>query len=378
MSGNGNGNGALRRLNRLARRAPGWMEEPGPHAASVLSSRVRLARNLASVPFPSENDDLSGVLKRIERATAAVPQLSASELWVFDDFEPEDLEFLIERRLVSRDLARGHRTRGVLVGPDEARSIMINEEDHYRLQSVATGLRLGEALDRIAELDRELEKHIEFAFDEKLGYLTACPTNVGTGMRASVLAHLPALVLTRRAKKVVRGVAAMGLAVRGFYGEGTEVQGNFFQISNQTTLGRDEHDIVSRLSEVVEQVLGYEEEARETMLRSARLQVEDKVYRAFATLTHARSLDPEEVVSLASAVRFGVGLELDDLCDVAALNEILVVSQPAHVRRIAGRELDRDEERHLRAALVRARLRGEPPSAIPGIEDDEAPPGSGT
>jgi protein arginine kinase len=324
----------------------------------ILSSRVRLARNLASMPFPSRTnpEQQQRVIRRLLRAVSEVPGLGEGAFVACDGLDEADLEFLVERRLVSRDLVQGNRHRGVFISEGEALTIMVNEEDHYRLQGMLAGLRLGEALDLINDTDSVLDAGLDYAFSEKLGFLTACPTNVGTGMRASVLAHLPALVLTRRAKKVMQGVAAMGLAVRGFYGEGTEIMGNFFQISNQTTLGKGENEIVSRLDEVVRQIVSYEDEARETMWREARVQLEDKVYRAQGTLRQARVISAEEVVSLASAVRFGISLELEDLCPLRALNEVLILSQPGHLARRAGRSLDQEERRRLRADIVRKAL----------------------
>ena len=359
-------------IDRLAGQAPEWARESGPRSDVILSSRVRFARNLASLPFPpraSKEQDRQ-VITRLRRAAASVGELRAAEYLDLEGLEDLELEVLIERRLASRDLARGNRKRGVLVAPGERITVMVNEEDHFRLTGVLSGLRLGEALDQVNDVDRSLGAALDFAFDAELGFLTACPTNVGTGMRASVLAHLPALVLTRRAKKVIQGVAALGLSVRGYYGEGTEIMGNFFQISNQTTLGRGENEIVSRLDEVVRQILGFENEARDSMWSGARLQLEDKIYRAFGTLKSARSIAADEVVSLASAVRFGIALELPELCTLRTLNEVLVISQPGHVSRLAGRALGEEDRRQFRSELVRKRLNqagGEPPTPRPGI-----------
>jgi len=378
MKGNGKATAAV--FSRLVSRAPRWASDPGPAAPVILSSRVRYARNLGGMPFPgvSTGTQQTSVVNRVQGAVREVPAFRRAAYIACDDLSREDLSLLVERRLVSRDLAGGHRRRGVLVGDGESLSVMVNEEDHLRLQSLLSGLRLGEALDRLNEVDEVLDARLDYAFDAELGFLTACPTNVGTGMRASVLAHLPALVLTRRAKKVIGGVAAMNMAVRGFYGEGTEVMGNFFQISNQTTLGPGEHEIVSRLDQVVRQIIQYEEEARDVIWRSARLQLEDKIYRAYGTLTSARTISSEEVLSLASAVRFGIALEREGLCPLSVLNEILVFSQPGHVTRLAGRELDQEERRRLRADYIRNRLSGEtaePPSSGRGIPSEDLPNG---
>jgi protein arginine kinase len=378
MKGNGKGKAAV--FSRFVSGAPRWASEPGPAATVILSSRVRFARNLGGMPFPglSTETQQGSVVNRVRGAMNEVPAFRDADYIACDDLTPEDLSLLVERRLVSRDLAGGHRRRGVLVGRGESLTVMVNEEDHLRLQSMLSGLRLGEALDRLNEVDDILDARLNYAFDDTLGYLTACPTNVGTGMRASVLAHLPALVLTRRAKKVIQGVAAMNMSVRGFYGEGTEVMGNFFQISNQTTLGPDEHEIVSRLDQVVRQIIQYEEEAREVIWRSARLQLEDKIYRAYGTLSSARTISSEEVLSLASAVRFGVALEREGLCPLPVLNEILVFSQPGHVSRMAGRELEQEERRRLRADYIRKRLseaETEPSSPRGGIPSEDPPRG---
>ena len=377
MTRNGKETAAV--FDRMLGQAPVWAVEPGPFSPVILSSRVRLARNLSAIPFPAltTEADQSTVVNRLRRVAGEVEELAASTFVPFDGLDEREIEFLVERRLISKDLARGRRRRGVLVGEGEGEAIMVNEEDHFRLQAVVSGLRLGEALDRGGLLDRVLDARLDYAFHDKYGFLTACPTNVGTGMRASVLAHLPALVLTRRAKKVIQGVTAMGLAVRGFYGEGSDVMGNFFQISNQTTLGPDEHAIVSRLDEVVRQIIGFEEEARETMWKQARPELEDKIYRGYATLRYARTISWEEVASLASAVRFGIALELPGLVGLATLNEILVFSQPGHVTRRAGRELSDPERRELRAEYVRARVAadrgGEPSRPGRGIADHPEP-----
>jgi protein arginine kinase len=356
MTGNGKNGAAV--LHALLGQAPAWAVEAGPVDHTILSSRTRFARNLAAMPFPARMtpEQQRSVVARVRRAAEDLAILHGSPYLALEEMAEEDLEILVERRLVSRDLVRGGRLRGVLVGSGEHLTIMVNEEDHLRLQSVASGLRLGETLDRLNEVDDFLDGSLDYAFDDALGYLTACPTNAGTGIRVSVLAHLPALILTKRAKKVIHGVTSMGFAVRGFYGEGTEVRGNFFQISNQTTLGKNEHDITSRLEQTVRRIIGFEEEARDVIWGGARLQLEDKIYRAYGTLQNARSISAEEVVSLASAVRFGIALELGGLCTLAALNEILIFSQPGHIRGRAARELDQEERRRLRADYVRARL----------------------
>jgi len=350
-------------LDRLIQSPPVWTGEPGPQTHVVLSSRVRLARNLESLPFPTRctPDQQQLVVNRVQNAVRWVDALAGAGYVDVTDLEDNDLSFLVERRLISRDLAAGGRRRGVLVGERESLSIMVNEEDHLRVQGVVSGFRLGEALDAVSRVDDALDRHLEFAFSPALGFLTSCPTNVGTGLRASVLVHLPALQLTGEVRRVMQGAAALGLAVRGFYGEGTEIMGNFVQVSNNVTLGRDEGTITNQMAERVHTIIAAEEKARDTVWSSARLQVEDKVYRAYGILRHARSLKAVEVLNLASAVRFGIALELPDLCPLPVLNEILLFAQPGHLARLAGRDLKPEERRELRARWVRRRF-----SAIPG------------
>lgn len=272
------------------------------------------------------------------------------------DLPALDRQFLIERHLISRDLSDAHRPRGLLVSADETLSVMVNEEDHVRIQSLVSGLALAQGWELADVLDDELDAVLDYAFSDELGYLTSCPTNVGTGMRVSVLVHLPSLVLTKQISKVLQGLGQIGLAVRGFYGEGSEVMGNFFQVSNQTTLGRTERESLDILEKATRQLLSHEERARDLLLREARHVLEDKIWRAYGTLRHARSITSQEVVSLTSAARFGLALELAGLPDVRTLNEILVFSQPAHLQKMVGRPMDAPERNVERASFVRARL----------------------
>jgi protein arginine kinase len=320
-----------------------WLSGEGTSSEVVMSSRLRLARNLDSVPFPprARKEQLASVIQTTLAAAKDLRPLKKAEFFPLTDMPQGERTFFVERHLISRDLAQGSRLRGVLVGLGEELSVMVNEEDHLRIQAISSGFQLGRAWDQVNELDDLFDKEIAYAYRPDYGYLTACPTNAGTGMRASVLIHLPSLVLTKQARKVLQGVSAVGLAVRGFYGEGTEVMGNFFQISNQTTLGRSERDILENLERVTRQLIDYENRARDAMLRSARVQVEDKVWRAYGTLRYSRTISSVEVISLGSAVRFGLAMGLSGLCDVTSLNEIMIYSQPAHVQQMAGREVDK-------------------------------------
>jgi protein arginine kinase len=295
----------------------------------------------------------------VQTAAGHIPVLAGALYFDVEELEESDVEFLVERRLISRDLAAGDRARGVLVGSGESLTVMINEEDHLRLQGVVSGFRLGEALDRVIGVDDLLDAHLEYSYSPRLGYLTACPTNVGTGMRASVLVHLPALHLTGESRKVMQGAAAMGLAVRGFYGEGSQMMGNFVQVSNHVTLGTSEDEIVRGLSEKVQKVIESEQRARDTLWSDARVQVEDKVYRAYGLLLHARSIKAAEVLNLTSAVRFGLAFDLPGLCSAEALGEVLLLSQPGHIMKMSKRLVTKEERRSLRADFIRARLAAE-------------------
>jgi protein arginine kinase len=337
-----------------------WLDGSGPSADVVLSTRVRLARNLKDVPFThrAREEQLAMVYSSVVSAVKKTPALSASAAFPMRELTPLDRQFLVERHLISSDLADNGTLRGLLLLPDETVSVMVNEEDHLRLQAMASGFQLRSAWEAVNAIDDELGQDLDYAFSDELGYLTACPTNAGTGMRASVLIHLPSLVLTRQIGRVLQGITQVGLAVRGFYGEGSQIMGNFFQVSNQTTLGQSERETIESLDRVTRQIIEYEQRAREELVKDARIQIEDKVWRAYGALRHSRVISSQEVINLASAVRFGVSLQIEGLADVRKLNELLIRTQPAHVQLWVGRELEQRERNVLRAEYVR-RLLGE-------------------
>jgi protein arginine kinase len=345
-------------LDQLARDPSPWLDASGPHADMVLSTRVRLARNLVGVPFThrARDEQLVSVLGAVERAAESSDTFKGGGLLKMHELSPVERQFLVERHLVSHELSDGARPRGLYVTPGERLSIMVNEEDHLRLQALCSGFQLAEAWAVAEHADDEIDGALEYAFTDELGYLTACPTNVGTGMRASVLIHLPALVLTKQIDKVLKSIMQVGLAVRGLYGEGSEVMGNLFQISNQTTLGHSEKESVESLDRVSRQILDYEERARDVLVRDAKTQIEDKVWRAYGSLRYGRSMASEEVINLCSAIRLGVALGFAGLPPLRTLNELLVLTQPAHLTRRAGRDLGAPERNALRAELVRTHL----------------------
>jgi protein arginine kinase len=274
-----------------------------------------------------------------------------------------DRQLLHERHLVSKELAaldrEGEARRGSAVLLDSPPGVMVNEEDHLRLQAMVSGCALEEAYAALDALDTELGRLLPFAFHPEFGYLTSCPTNAGTGLRASVLIHLPGLVLTKEIGKVLQGLTQVGLTFRGLYGEGSEVVGNFFQLSNQTTLGKAEGELLDHLGRIVRQVIEYEEQARDVLLKTAAGTVDDKVWRAYGLLRYARSLSFEETMNLLSGVRLGVGLNLITGLSVYTLNKLLIHTQPAHLAAMEGRPLSDAEERTTRASYVRSLLGAE-------------------
>jgi protein arginine kinase len=341
-----------------------WLDGSGPHADVVLSTRVRLARNLQAHAFPTRlgPDERRRIWARIREAAEATELLREGAAIELSAVTPVTRRVLLERHLISREIAGGLAEENAPVGAGlfmrggGELGAMVNEEDHLRLQALRSGLRLTEAHRDVDRLDEELGGRLSFAFHPEFGFLTSCPTNVGTGLRASLLVHLPGLVLTKEIAKVLQGINQVGLTFRGLYGEGSEVIGNFFQISNQTTLGKSEEDLIDHLNRIVGQVIQYEMQARGVLLRDAPAVIEDKIWRAYGLLSHARTLSFEEVMNLLSAVRLGVGLKLIPSVRVSSLNTVMIYSQAAHLEHAAGRRLSEGEEEIHRAAYVRRAL----------------------
>jgi protein arginine kinase len=343
-----------------------WLEASGDHADIVLSTRVRLARNLQGHAFGprARVNDREAVLRKFRDSTEKTPSLREGTLLELPGVAARTRRILLERRLVTRDLLGDDEAgppRGAAVHLSEVHplSVMVNEEDHLRVQSLLSGLRIEEAWRMVDRLDEELGRELPFAYHHEFGFLTSCPTNVGSGLRASVFMHLPGLVLTKEIGKVLQGLGQVGLTFRGLYGEGSEVVGNFFQVSNQTTLGKTEEDLVDHLDKVVRQVIQYELQARQVLLRDARGVTEDKIWRAYGLLRYARSLSFEELMNLLSGVRLGSSLKLLPGLRVYTLNKMMIFTQPAHLEEAAGRDLPSTESDAHRAAFVRRILAAE-------------------
>ncbi len=328
-----------------------WMEGSGPEAETVISSRVRIARNIRGIPFPylASDAQTKHVQELVSRAAASQEEAFGQFTFLpVESLPPLEKELLVEKHLSSPFLARESQHGALLLRCDEAVSIMINEEDHLRIQVILPGLQLEEALQEADGYDDRLEGEIDYAFDESYGYLTACPTNVGTGLRASVMLHLPALIMTGQANRLLGALSQVGLAVRGLYGEGTEIIGNLVQISNQVTLGQTEKEIIRNLGGVTRQVIEQEQASRQVLLNENRARLADRSWRALGLLKYAQIMSSQEAMQLLSDVRLGFDLGMLKGVDRRLLNEMLVTIRPACLQIAAGRELnpqERDLER---------------------------------
>src|SRR5213595_591278 len=331
----------------------------GPHNKIVLSSRVRLARNLKGMAFPgwAKKAERIKALDQIRPAIEALPQMSDAFSESMDNLTGLEKNILVERHLISREHAAKNAGSGLVMNKDESLCVMINEEDHMRMQSLRPGLQIKEAYAAIDSIDSTLEKKLYYAFSKDLGYLTACPTNLGTGIRVSAMLHLPALVLSEQINQIIQAVNKLGLAVRGLYGEGTEALGNVFQVSNQMTLGEAETDIVERLNKVLTQLIEHEENARGSLLEKKPKMVFNHIGRAYGTLANAHSITSKETMNLLSLMRLGIDLGLFPGVDRALVDELFILTQPAHLQKQHSEKLSAEERDLLRADMVRERLK---------------------
>lgn len=337
-----------------------WMSEEGPDNDIVLTSRIRLARNFAEYKFPSlfsaeEAKEIISTMEEIIR-TSYFYKFGNIELLKIDEMQPLQKRVLVEKHLISPNLAEDSSYGACMLTENEEVSIMINEEDHIRIQCLFPGLQLLEALNAANEVDDWLEEHIHYAFDEVFGYLTSCPTNVGTGLRASVMMHLPGLILTQQINRVIPAINQLGLVVRGIYGEGSEALGNIFQISNQITLGKSEKDIVEDLQGVVGQLISQERSAREVLRKSSNIQLEDRVFRSLGVLTNSRIIETKEAAQCLSDVRLGIDMGYIKNISKSILNELMILTQPGFLQQYAGGPLRPYERDIRRATLIRERL----------------------
>jgi len=343
----------------MAKGLSGWLSGKGDENMVVLSSRVRLARNIAGCIFPSAADSEARekIIGYFESAVSKSETLSTGKVIRSEELTGLDRDFLVERHLVSPNFMSSDSNQALYISEDEKVSIMVNEEDHLRIQALSSGLNQKEPFETAAKYDNEIGSLLEFDYDPDFGFLTACPTNVGTGMRASVLIHLPGLVITKEIDRVIPKITQMGVVVRGFYGEGTDVLGNLVQVSNQNTLGVSEAETLELISKVTRLIIKEEEHARERLKEEASDQIEDKIWRAYGILQYARVLTSEEVMNMLSALRLGVAMKIINTIDTELINELLLLSQPAHLQKYYGEEMSADQRNAVRAEVVRERLK---------------------
>ncbi len=338
-----------------------WLNDQKSHHGVVLSSRIRLARNLEDIDFTQKitQSDAEIVIKQVKHAVLESNSTISKDFQFFriTDIDNLNRKLLVEKHLISPSLLEKPEQSCFLLSKDEKVSIMINEEDHIRMQVLNPGLSLEEGWDLCSKIDDVLEESLAYAFNEKFGYMTSCPTNVGTGLRASVMVHLPALVYTKYINKVLQAVSQIGLTVRGMYGEGTDVMGNLFQISNQTTLGQKEEEIIEKLKNIVLQIIEKENASRERLLSTGRIHIEDKVFRSLGILQNSRIISSKEAMNLLSDVRMGIDLDIIKSIDIGRVNNLMITTQPANVQHYAKTEINSHERDVKRAELIREKLK---------------------
>ncbi|NQT18639.1 MAG: protein arginine kinase [Planctomycetes bacterium] len=341
-------------INELAKHAGEWLRGEGPESDIIISSRIRLARNLADFPFTNRasTEQMAEISELLHDRIIRLDVNGGLSYFDLSTLSPLDLEFLVERHLISKEHAESEGARGVAINEQETVSVMVNEEDHLRIQVLKSGFQLGETWEIIDEVDDAIDRELNYAFSAELGYLTACPTNVGTGMRASVMLHLPALLFTRQIDKVITAVGKMNLVVRGLYGEGTQYAGSLYQISNQVTLGKSEEEILDNIVSTVPQIVRYERRAREMLLSQNRAKLEDRVYRSLGMLKSARTISSSETITLLSHLRLGINLGLIEMA-IGQVNQLFIRALPAHLQKMEGTELGPEERDAARATFIR-------------------------
>ena len=347
------------KLDDLLNHTSEWLKATGPNPDTVISSRIRLARNLTKISFPHWADKKQGeqVLEMIKGAAARVDFFKKTTVFNIEDLDSVDKQFLVERHLVSREHVQRKNGNAVIIDDEEIVSIMVNEEDHMRIQVMHSGLNIFEAWHIINRMDDSLARELPFAFLSDWGYLTACPTNTGTGMRASVMLHLPALVMTRQINRVLTAISKLSFTTRGMYGEGTQATGNLFQVSNQVSLGHSEEEIIDNINGLIRQIVEQESQARQALLSNNRSMLEDRVNRSFGILKSARIISSQETVELLSMVRLGADLGVIKGLNSRHINELFIIIQPAHLQKIEKKKLTSEERDIKRAEIIREKLK---------------------
>lgn len=361
----------MMRFSTLVRQPAAWMLPAGPHADIVISTRIRLARNLAGHKFPgwAKKEDRLAALAEMQPNVEALPDMVDGFSTELSKLDPLQKQVLIERHLISREQAAKGPGSAAVINRAQNISIMLNEEDHIRMQAILPGLDLTNAYTMIDRVDTQLEESLPYAYHPDLGYLTACPTNLGTGLRASAMLHLPGLVLSEQINQVIHSANRIGLAVRGIYGEGTEALAHLFQVSNQNTLGEREPDIISRLQKVIEQIVQRERDARTKLMQNNLQKLRDHLGRAYGILRHAYTIETKEALNHLSMLRLGQDLGLLRPGNEMLIDHLLVEIQAAHLQMAAKKKLDPPERDVLRAELLRLHLR-----QVPEPGEESTPP----
>ncbi len=345
-------------------------QRSGPNDKIVFSSRVRLARNLKGVPFPghAKKADRLKSLETLVPAVSGLPQMGTEPFAeAMDKLTALDKQILVERHLISREHAAKGVGSGFVLNKDETVCVMVNEEDHLRMQALRPGLQLKQAWMAIDGVDSSLQEKVEFAFSDQYGFLTACPTNLGTGIRVSAMLHLPGLVLAEQINQIIQAVNKLGLAVRGLYGEGTEALGNIFQVSNQMTLGETEGEIVERINKVLLQIIEHEENARLAQLEKKPKVLFNHIGRAYGGLSHSHIITSKETMNLLSLLRLGVDLGMFGSTPKSLVDELFLLSQPGHLQIGHPEKLDAEVRDALRAELLRQRMKVVPAPDHTGV-----------
>ena len=349
------------KLDDLINNTGEWLRGTGEYSNIVMSTRVRLARNLAKQPFPNKasKKELLDILAVVQAALEQINFFKDSAFFKISDLDNVDKQFLIERHLMSHEHAANPEGKALVVSKEEMLSVMINEEDHLRIQVMQSGLNLDQSWKVANTIDDNLSEKLDFAYSMNWGYLTACPTNTGTAMRGSVMLHLPALVMTKQINKVLAAVSKLSFASRGFYGEGTQASGNFYQISNQVSLGHSEEDVIQNINGLIRQIIDQEEQARQALILQNKPMLEDKIFRSYGVLRHSHIVSSQETVELLSMIRLGVDLGVIKDVDRHAINELFIMIQPAHLQKFEGKKLTAAERDMLRATIIRKKLGGQ-------------------
>ena len=345
-------------IDKLLLHPVSWLASSNSDDNVAISSRIRLARNLSSLTFPinsseSERNQILSIISPIIKKNKILKGLTEFNI---NSLSEIDKCFLLERHLISRDFCKGGSGSSLIINETEACSLMINEEDHIRLQVMQPGLSLQNIWTIIDDIDKNLNKKISFAYNKTLGYLTSCPTNVGTGMRASVMLNLPGLTFAGHLNAVIRGVGKLGLTVRGLYGEGSECMGNLYQVSNQSTLGESEFQIIHRLEKIILQIINHEKNARQQLLETRQNFLQDYIGKAYGILRYSYILSSREALNLLSTLRMGVDLKMFTSLEIHTINDLFIAIQPAHLQKHSMKELSSVERNILRAKIIREKL----------------------